>query len=301
MKHVSKKLFSGPGVRCDKAVRQLGFMLASLAIHTLLAALLLFTKPTTHFNSDTITPTDITITIKSFNEPQALGTSTQTKQNFPSKQVVGVIPKAFVPRWDTNYLTGLAVKSGAGTAGLLMPFGHGSGDLGKLEQFSIYDLLYRNIDELLVFPSVLAENNFEGTVNVQTILKSSGEIDWSSFKISGANEYFQIYILRVLKTIFAQPLRPEYKRHLKETQPLDMSFTFALKENGEKTYNDKNRFIMGHVLAFHKYSHQSSMQWKFGPLYGIFPLPYVNLNIGWIIKKINSNDPLAQFMSSNKL
>ncbi len=269
--------------------------LGSFLLHAFIIFLLFYVKPLS-VKTEPESKTEILILENKPGSPQGSRGSTIGKKSHAK------IPRAFLPKWDTNYLSGLTVASGqGGRTGILMPFGHGSGDLGKLAQFTIYDVLYKNIDELLVFPSVLAANKMEGVVNVQTFLKDSGEIDWEKFKITGGNEYFQIYILRVLKTVFARPLRQEYRKRIPTALPLDMSFSFVIGENGEKIVNDRKKFIMGHVLGFYKNSHQSMMQWKFGPLMGMLPLPSVNVNLGWIYDKIQGDDPLAKFMSENKL
>lgn len=218
------------------------------------------------------------------------------------------IPAKFIPSWydlshskDLLGVTGSSDSNNLESLGVLKGFGYGSNDLSKLSDFGIYDYIYRTIESTLVYPWILADKKMEAVVNIQTRILSSGSLDWQNLKVSGGTVYFQVYVLRILKTVFNK-FPAEYSKQLKKPIPLDLSFTFKISENGEKQISQQKQFIMGQVIAFHRVSHQSMAQWKLGPLSGLFPLPYVNLDLSKLFSLFSKEqDPLLKHILENQL
>ena len=204
---------------------------------------------------------------------------------------------------STNYShrgrVGIESEKDGGLGEGVMPFGFESGNLKRLEFFSIYERIYRAIEGNLVYPSVLASEKIEGTVLVQFLILKDGRVDWRSLKISG-NRYLKIYIVRLLLGMFQSPLPTEAVRQLEKPLPVDLIFDFRITESDDPSLKKQREFVMGQVLAFYRNFQHSSLQWKIGPLSGLFPLPVVNLDILGLIKSIaDPSDPLAEFVAND--
>lgn len=80
-----------------------------------------------------------------------------------------------------------------------------------------------------------------------------------------------------------------------------MSFHFSISE--EPTTDEliqQNQKVMGNVLLFFRNSHQSIAEWHIGPFTGVFPLPMVSVDFGWLQENfdryVNHREPLKEFL-----
>lgn len=186
------------------------------------------------------------------------------------------------------------------TTGPLVSFGKNSGDLKKLVEASFFQDLYKKIDEKLVYPSILVERRLQGTVNVSLLITQEGSIDWSSARINGGSKYLRLYVLRVLREVFLVPLDKRILRKAHLPIQIDLSMKFSISENSKGINAELENYIMGQVLTFSRIGHRSVMEWKLGPLRGIFPIPYASVDILGTVDEVVNGDPLVRYLKGEE-
>jgi hypothetical protein len=177
------------------------------------------------------------------------------------------------------------------------PWGQGAETFERIEDYSLFKTLFTKIDSGLSYPGVLARHKIQGTVNTRFVLNHLGECDWQYTQILGNDPYLRLYILDVLKRICSE----NFKRYTRkrEATNVDLSFQFAISENGDKEYEREHQAIVGNTMMFYRNSQQSVMEWELGPFRGMFPVPAIYLNMPWIQENwerlYNDKDPLKEF------
>jgi hypothetical protein len=63
---------------------------------------------------------------------------------------------------------------------------------------------------------------------------------------------------------------------------VDLSFQFAITEHDDKAIVDRQNCVAGHMLLFFRNGQQSIAEWHLGPFMGMFPIPVVNFDFGWV-------------------
>lgn len=179
----------------------------------------------------------------------------------------------------------------------LKAWGSGGGSFGRIKDYLLYKKIHDQIDGILFFPSFFNRHKIQGVSNARLVLNEEGNCNWQHTDIQGTNAYIQLYVLSVLKKTCEQ----NYKRYMgnRSLTNIDLSFQFALTEDLDKEYRDKNQYIVGNTLLFYRNSVKSLFEWEFGPFQGVFPIPAIYLNIGWIKenweKIMESKDPISVF------
>ncbi|MBS1969425.1 MAG: hypothetical protein JSU04_03925 [Bdellovibrionales bacterium] len=177
-------------------------------------------------------------------------------------------------------------------------WGAGGGTFERIQDFSLMKRFHAKVDALLFYPGVLARHQISGFVNARIVLNQKGDCDWRLTKIRAADPYLRVYILHLLKKVCDE----NYKNYLggRVMTNVDMTFQFSISE--QPTTDEliqQNQKILGNVLFFFRNSHQSVAEWHLGPLTGVFPLPFVNVDFAWVFenfdKYVNHKDPLQEF------
>lgn len=177
-------------------------------------------------------------------------------------------------------------------------WGAGGGTFERIQDFSLMSRLHAKVDALLFYPGVLARHEISGFVNARIIFNQEGDCEWERTKINAAEPYLRVYILHLLKKVCDE----NYKNNLggRVSTNVDMTFQFSISE--QPTTEElirQNQKILGNVLFFFRNSHQSVAEWHLGPLTGVFPLPFVNVDFEWVFenfdKYVNHKDPLQEF------
>lgn len=177
------------------------------------------------------------------------------------------------------------------------PWGQGSETFERIEDYSLFKAIYDRVDSSLSYPGILARHKISGTVNARFVLGKTGECDWKYTQIKGREPYLQLYVLDLLKRVCDE----SFKRYIKkrEVTNVDLSFQFAITENGDKEIAKEHQALIGNTMAFYRFSHQSVLEWELGPFKGLFPIPAVYLNIPWIQENWdrlnNGKDALKEF------
>lgn len=177
------------------------------------------------------------------------------------------------------------------------PWGQGAETFERIEDYTLFKTLFSRIDSSLSYPAVLARNKIQGTVNARFVLNKKGECDWKYTQILGKEPYLQLYVLDLLKRVCSE----NFKRYVRDREltNVDMSFQFAISENGDKQYEKERQILVGNTMAFFRNNHQSILEWELGPFRGMFPVPAVYLNMPWIIENwerlVHNKDPIKEF------
>lgn len=177
------------------------------------------------------------------------------------------------------------------------PWGQGAGTFERVEDLTLFQRLFQKIDSSLSYPGVLSRHKIEGTVNARFVLAQNGSCDWKHTQILGTDPYLRLYVLDLLKRICSE----NFSRYLngRMTTNVDLSFTFAVSENGSKDYRDERQMIVGNTMLFFRNHHHSVLEWELGPFRGMFPIPAAYLNIQWIQENwerlIENKDPIKEF------
>lgn len=177
-------------------------------------------------------------------------------------------------------------------------WGAGAGTFERIQDLGFMQFLHRKIDGILFYPEVLARHKISGTVNTRIVFNKEGSCDWHNTKIQAGDPYLRVFVLHILKKVCGE----NFKHYLKNrTQTsVDMSFQFLISEHtSEQEYIDEHQKIVGNVLLFFRNSQQSVAQWHLGPFTGVFPIPWVSLDFGWIMenfdKYVDHEDPMGDF------
>jgi len=177
------------------------------------------------------------------------------------------------------------------------PWGQGAETFERIEDFTLFKAIYDRVDSSLSYPSVLSRHKIQGTVNTRFVLNQLGECDWKYTQIKGKEPYLQLYVLDLLKRVCDE----NFKRYVRDrvVTNVDISFQFAISENGDESYAKEHQALIGNTMAFYRNSHQSVLEWELGPFKGMFPVPAVYLNIPWIQENwerlYNGKDALKEF------
>lgn len=177
-------------------------------------------------------------------------------------------------------------------------WGAGGGTFERVRDYTLMKRFHDKVDGLLFYPGVLARHQISGVVNTRIVLDQQGSCNWELTKINANDPHLRIYILHLLKQVCDE----SYAKYTKERKltNIDMSFNFSI--SGQLTTEeliDQNQYIVGNVLAFYRNSQQSIAEWHLGPLTGVFPIPWVGLDFGWLQENferyVNDKDPLKDY------
>jgi hypothetical protein len=173
-------------------------------------------------------------------------------------------------------------------------WGKGAETFERIQDYNIYRILYERVNGRLYYPATLARQKIEGLVQTRIVITQEGNCDWTKTKIFGREVYLKMYILSLLKNV----CKENFKSILADRQltNIDASFHFFI---GGADISHPTEAIIGNTLYFRRFSQQSQMEWEFGPLKGLLPIPAVYLNFPWIFENydrlILKKDPIKEF------
>ncbi len=180
------------------------------------------------------------------------------------------------------------------------PWGEGSAHFSRLEDLGLMNRVYANVEQALFYPGILAHHSIEGIVNARLILKDDGHCDWRQTTISSTESHLKVFILSVLK----ETCTFDFKRYVRgrHITNVDLSFEFELTEHNDQARIASKKKIVGNVLLFYRNSQHSIAEWHLGPFNGLFPIPLVAVDFGWLQenweKVIDKKDPLREYKES---
>ncbi len=174
-------------------------------------------------------------------------------------------------------------------------WGDGAREFGRVKEFVLVDKVYTKINNKLYYPGVLAYHKIEGVVNARLTLNQIGECVWNDMKVNSSNAYLRVYILSLLKDFCTWKFE---EQSLANLNIFDLSFQFKITETTLDLKKTKEA-IVGNVLSFYRNVGHSNLEWNLGPIKGMFPIPWVAVNFGWIEenwdKIINHKDPMELY------
>lgn len=176
-------------------------------------------------------------------------------------------------------------------------WGGGGTSIDAIADLGRYDRLYELVDSRLVYPGVLSSHGVQGTVNARLVVDSRGVCDWHASHISSTQQHLQLYVIDVLHRVCEQPLARFARAD--GASNFDFSFTFAITEHNDASLIAAQQKLFGNVFLFYRNSQHSAAEWSIGPFHGLFPVPYVALDLGWLQENydrvMHSRDPLNEF------
>lgn len=193
-----------------------------------------------------------------------------------------IIPKFKGTLGVSSDLTG----SGSGEDDLHSGWGSGGADFERIADNMFYEGIREKVEGLLYYPPVLARHNISGVVKSRLVVSgTSGQCDFARTKIDGAHPYLAIYTMSLLKKLCGFNLAQGLPK--RKWVVMDLAFDFEISERPIDELKFRN-FTVGNVLAFHRGVQKSVAEWHLGPIQGIWFLPVVNVDIGWIGERWDS-------------
>ena len=175
-------------------------------------------------------------------------------------------------------------------------WGSGAFEFRRVEDYGFMHRIFERTNDALFYPSVLAAHQISGTVTSRLVFNGSGACDWSQTTIQSSQPHLRVYILSVLKGV----CRQNYSQFLRgrSTVVVDLFFEFSITEHDDKQIATDRQKVMGNVLAFYRNSQHSIGEWHLGPFKGMFPVPMVSVDFGWLTenwdKVINNKNALKE-------
>lgn len=174
-------------------------------------------------------------------------------------------------------------------------WGAGGGSFARIEEMNLMQFFYRKFDAVLFYPEILARHKIGGVVNARIVLNRSGECDWQKTQIRAAEPYLRVYVLHMLKNVCHENFK-SYTRQ-RESTNIDISVNFSISEQPttDELVKSQQR-IVGNVLLLFRNSQHSVAEWRLGPFTGLFPIPAVSLDFGWLQEHMSGGeDPFQEF------
>jgi hypothetical protein len=160
-------------------------------------------------------------------------------------------------------------------------WGAGGGTFDRIQDLALMSRFHEKVNNLLFYPGVLARHKIKGIVNTRVVLNNEGDCDWQLTKINSNDAHLRFFILHLIKKTCDE----NYKKYLgaRTSTNIDMSFEFSISEQPTtQELISQNQKVLGNVLFFFRNSQQSVAEWHLGPFTGVFPIPWVNLDFGWL-------------------
>lgn len=101
------------------------------------------------------------------------------------------------------------------------------------------NLLFNAIEEQLIYPNELVENNIQGHVSVRIYLNKGNQYDEKLTKIKGASPFIKVHIARTLRKV----LIPEFIKNLNIKKLTRYNIVFNFKLTSEKRAQDESRLL----------------------------------------------------------
>lgn len=142
------------------------------------------------------------------------------------------------------------------------PWGDGAGEFNRILQSNLFEQFFKEVDNALFYPGILARHHIEAVVLARVILNQHGQCHWQKTKIRSNDKHMQVFILDVLK----KACKTDYSRWMasRENTLIDLSFEFQLTEHGNKELAQEKQFTVGNSL--HLYIGMLKILWLNGIL-----------------------------------
>ena len=173
-------------------------------------------------------------------------------------------------------------------------FGSGGGDFKQIENGLPLQMIAREVDGMLYYPSALIKAKLTGGVNVKLFFAPEGGCDWRFTQIDSTALYFRVYILALVKKLCSLDQIKNLK--LSRGRRVDLSFNFHITKDFEGKRTPPPR-IVGNVALFEREVIEPPFSAQLGPLkiYG----PYVGIDFLELYQMwddwLNERDPLEEF------
>lgn len=169
-------------------------------------------------------------------------------------------------------------------------FGSGGFGMKYVKHTLRFDVIIREVENLLNYPYPLAKRGIEGTINARLAFDSQGRCDVKRARVSGGSPYLRVYVLALLKKLCALE-----QTRLPEPMNLDLSFAFQITDEEERRPGQ----IAGNVLFFTRTFPKGWAEYQLGPIRGVWFAPVVTLDWPWVVEHweewVDGKDPLADF------
>lgn len=172
-------------------------------------------------------------------------------------------------------------------------WGSGSENIDKIADFLPLDRIRDQADGLTSFPSLFRRHDIWGSVNARLVIDSEG-CNWPSTQIWSKERHLQIYVLSVLKKLCGLDSVARLTKVGRKN--VDFSFSFAFTEDA--SLKDSSE-VRGNIVIVSRVIPKSVMEWRLGPIRGLFPIPAVNIDFDWLKQNwdryIEGRDPFKEF------
>lgn len=255
------------------------FLIVSIAAHALLAALL-YHWPKMTGGREALSTHDESIEFSVVEEPKSTGKAPVEHGRAKDKHSVKSL---------TSHFSYSDISTGAGPSVDVDTWGSGAGEFALIENSSLYNRVYTKIDSILSYPSSLAQQNIQGDIQARLQFDPLGNCSRQGTQVFQGQDQLRLYVLHVL----AESCKERFPRPLSEKREhkiVDLAFHFSILETTDKLWEENNSFIVGNSLNFARSSAHSKLQWNVGPFAGMFPLPFVALDLTWFYRKWTEPD-----------
>ncbi len=154
------------------------------------------------------------------------------------------------------------------------------------EGAGLYQYLYGRIDDQLTYPEEFKNARIEGRVHARVAFSPDGRYLRELSSFSSESPYLRVHVIRMLRRAFADHRFPEgFAKLLSRNVILDCFFHFQITEHDFESVKSTMKLLNGTEMSFYRNFFSSKLQWELGPLSGMAPIPVVNFNPLWVVKK----------------
>ncbi len=204
----------------------------------------------------------------------------------------------FQPKGDAYFEKAYAEAKGSGEWPEEAWGAHGADMAQYAEHLGHFDRLREEIEQMLFYPSVLARHGHKGVINARITFTGDSQCAFKRTRVEGANPYLRVYVLALINKVCG--LSAISRMGFRENQKADLSFNFFITgQLAHRELDEQTSRIVGNVLTFQRGFTESQLEWKLGPIRGVWFAPVINLDIPWIVENwetyVDKKDPLRDF------
>lgn len=177
-------------------------------------------------------------------------------------------------------------------------WGRKATDLKQIEHYLTYERIFQHLQGMINYPPGLGRRKVSGTVTARLAFTQPANCNETRSFVRGGHPYLRVYIASMLK---------KYCRILQESdvkvgpeKTVDLTFAFVLTAEAELLIEQTSHDgITGNVMRFYRSYPAPTLEYRLGPIRGVFGVPMVFLDQEWIFEKwdlwVNEIDVLDRY------
>ena len=149
---------------------------------------------------------------------------------------------------------------------------------------SLYNLLYRQLDQNVGYPEEFKTALIAGVVEGKLVFSSEGKYQPEASSFKSEDRYLRIHVLRAVQRAFREAI-PRTFWTIDHALEIRCRFRFAITENNDEREAAAPKFFAGRMMTFYRHYFHSKLQYDVGPIHGMYGIPAVGIDPTWFVKK----------------